>query len=575
MRRVSLVSIFKNMRLKYRLVLAYMALSIIPIFALNIFVTTYTTKLLTAHEKSLLSDALQKATLQAGTKFETYNTLSNYIFSDSVLLTAVNDTYGENYFKMYKAYTYSIEPRFLTYYALHSDLNLLTIYTASDLYPSSTYVAPLQALEKLPWFDDIRNRYHPAWIVDETDGQKHLLSVRRLMKSYKYKTPNYLYMDIDYDSFFLPFTGITGNEYGLTVTDADGKTLFAYGLAENMRDGFDPGAGLDQTKSKGKEYLQLETTYGLGKVFFFQPVSAIVHSVKNILGVTFIILWIVLLLIGLLAFVFSTVLVKPIEDLTKNMQAVQNGNLSVTVSTKRSDEVGIMIKSFIAMIGQLTHLIEVAYKNEIEKKEYQLKLLYAQINPHFLYNALSLINSKALISGNVAISRMALLISSFYRTSLNQGKEMITVENELVNINSYIEIQQLLSSNDFTVRFDVEGAVHACMIPHFILQPVVENAIEHGFACSENGKKQLCLKIREENSRVVIEICDNGAGMMPEVVNGLLKRESKGYGLKNVDHRLSLIYGEDYLFQVESGPGKGTCVTIALPCHHAAQTELA
>ncbi len=568
MRRVSLGSIYRNMRLKYRLVLAYVILSIIPICALNIFVTTYTTGLLTAHEKALLSDALQKATLQAGAKFDTYNTLSNYIFGDSVLLTAVNDTYAENYFKMYKAYTYSIEPRFLTYYALHSDLKLMTIYTGSDLYPSSTYVAPLDELKKKPWFDFVRDRYHPAWIVDETDGQKHLLSVRRLMKSSKYKMPNYLYMDIDYDSFFLPFTIITDNVYGLTVKDTDGKTLFAYGLAEDMNGESDLAAGIYPPGGKSKEYLQLESSYGLGKVFFFQPVSFIVHSVQKILGITFIILWIVLLLIGLLAFVFSTVLVKPIEDLTKNMQAVQSGDLSVTVTTKRSDEVGIMIKSFIAMIGQLKHLIEVAYKNEIEKKEYQLKILYAQINPHFLYNALSLINSKALISGDEAISRMALLISAFYRTSLNQGKEMITVENELVNINSYIEIQRLLSSNDFTVRLDVDGAVRALLIPHFILQPVVENAIEHGLSGFDDAERQLCLKVREENGRVVFNICDNGAGMAQEEVLGLLQRESKGYGLKNVDRRLSLIYGEDYVFQVKSEPRKGTCVTIALPCRH-------
>lgn len=559
------LTFINRLKMKHKIILAYVLISLLPISALNLFVNNYTTKLLLKHETTLINDALQKAALQANTNFETYNTLSNYIFSDSVLLTAVTDVYEENYYKMYRAYTYSIEPRFLTYYALHSNLRQLTIYTESDLSPLSNYVTPLDDLKQEPWYDNVKDSYTPRWFLSEEDGVRKLLSVRRMMRTAKYNQLNYVYMEIDYDSFFSAFENISTDPYGLIVMTQEGEILFARGLADSQENAEQVVSRMREDLDMRDQYLLLETACGLGSVTFFQPTSSIVHSVQGILRVAFLAIWLVLVIIGLLAILFATILVKPLEALTQNMLDVQKGDLTITVATNRSDEVGILVQSFIQMISQLKHLIEVVFAQEIERKKGQLQLLYAQMNPHFLYNALSLINSKALISGNEEIGRMARLISSFYRTSLNQGQDTITIESELTNLSSYIEIQRLLNDHAFEVHIDTDPALLCCRIPHFILQPIVENAIDHGLMNSERDDKLLTISGAQREGALVFMVVDNGAGMPVEDMRSIFLRGSKGYGMKNVDSRLTLLYGENYTFTVESECGAGTRVTITFP----------
>ena len=119
-------------------------------------------------------------------------------------------------------------------------------------------------------------------------------------------------------------------------------------------------------------------------------------------------------------------------------------------------------------------------KHELEKKNYQQKILYAQINPHFLYNSLSLINSRAILSGQNDISEMVILLSTFYRTALNKGKDITTLGNELMNIQAYVKIQLFSYSESIDVVYNIETSLSSTPFPNFILQPLVENALDHG-----------------------------------------------------------------------------------------------
>ncbi len=478
-------------------------------------------------------------------------------------LTCLNTVYNENFYDMYLAYAYKIEPRFLSYYALHSDLKQLTIFTDSDLYPSSTYVATLAGLQQMPLYEKIENSFQPHWVVEEHTAKKgekegkKLLSVRRMMSSPKYPAINYLYMEVDYDAFFAPFAHIIPRQYGIAVKNTQGEVLFT-------NDYFDQGF-LDFTNGNKEAYVSLSTTYELGEVQFFCPKSEIFAGIRNVLRFTLFGFWLMLIILGALGFILSAMLVKPIEKLTKNMLEVEEGELEVTVSTTRKDEVGLLIQGFGHMIARLKHLIEVVYTTQLEKKEYELKLLYAQINPHFLYNVLSLINSQAIMNGQEDISRLALLITTFYRTSLNHGKDEITIEEELKNIVSYVKIQQSLHQDTFDFSIETDPALAPMLIPHFILQPLVENAIEHGLLHSQKESKYLKITLSSRGSRLVFTISDNGTGIDQEELKNLLTQKGKGYGLTNINKRLALVYGKAYLIQIRSKPGKGTSISLFLP----------
>ena len=196
------------------------------------------------------------------------------------------------------------------------------------------------------------------------------------------------------------------------------------------------------------------------------------------------------------------------------------------------------------MMDEINRLIDEVYVNKIALKEYELKALQAQINPHFLYNTLSMMNWMAIRSNQMEISKVTLALSTFYRTALSKGEDVVTVENCIQNMQAYLEIQLTMHDNNFTVDWDIDPTIKNEKMPKLLLQPVVENAIEHGIDEKEDGDKKLFLSFRGNGDDVEITVRDNGMGMPQEKAETLVTYQAKGYGLKNVNDRIRLLYGE-------------------------------
>ena len=242
-----------------------------------------------------------------------------------------------------------------------------------------------------------------------------------------------------------------------------------------------------------------------------------------------------------------------------------SGDMSVTVPVSRSDEIGQLERSFNDMAAHIRELIEVTYNNELREREYQQRLLQAQINPHFLYNSLSIINSKAILAEQPEISDMAMQLSRFYRSALNHGRQTTTIQGELENIHAYVNLQLMLGSNRFTPVYDVDHSISNVRIPNFILQPIVENAIEHGLRCSLKPDRTLTIRVLREDSDVIFIVHDNGAGMDEATLNSLYNEKTEGYGIRNVDDRLRLTYGDRYSMRIISELGVSTTAILRLP----------
>ncbi|MEI3340603.1 MAG: histidine kinase [Eubacterium sp.] len=147
------------------------------------------------------------------------------------------------------------------------------------------------------------------------------------------------------------------------------------------------------------------------------------------------------------------------------------------------------------MMKRIQELIQENYETKIAQKEFEMKALQAQINPHFLYNSLSMINWKAIEAQETEISHITLTLSSFYRTTLNRGKTMTSIRNALDNIRAYLELQLYMHDNDFTVHYDVDESLYEYEIPLLIFQPFVENALEHGLDIKEDGDRQIWIQV--------------------------------------------------------------------------------
>ena len=261
----------------------------------------------------------------------------------------------------------------------------------------------------------------------------------------------------------------------------------------------------------------------------------------------------------------SKIMVSRIVHLKQNMTAVELGKMEIMVTSDSQDEVGELIRGFGKMISQINILIEKVYKGELKQKEYEMKALQAQINPHFLYNSLSLINWKAIAANQTDISRLTLLLSTFYRTALNKGNSILSIGDELNNMQSYLSIQLMMHDDSFDTCIEVPEEMKQYASLNLLLQPLVENAIDHGIDLKENGRGEIAITGKMEDNDIYLYVTDNGIGMDDKKAERILTQQSKGYGVRNVHERIQLFFGKEYGLTVKSVPNEGTCITIHMP----------
>ena len=181
----------------------------------------------------------------------------------------------------------------------------------------------------------------------------------------------------------------------------------------------------------------------------------------------------------------------------------------------------------------------------------------------------------AIRSNQREISKVTLSLSMFYRTALSKGQDMVTVDNCIQNIKAYLDIQLVMHDNDFQVIWDIDPEVKGDIVPKLLLQPVVENALEHGLDMKEEGEKILKLFFVKDGEDVLLAVEDNGPGMEQEEADKLVTYKASGYGLKNVNDRMQLLYGMEYGIKVFSQIDQGTRVEMRIPREKADEEAVA
>ena len=307
------------------------------------------------------------------------------------------------------------------------------------------------------------------------------------------------------------------------------------------------------------------------------PVSVLYSDITNISYVILLTVVLCLLLSFLIAVLISRSITKPIFKLRQLMKVAESGQFSINAPVRSKDEIGALSSSFNTMVAKINGLIQTVYETRILKKEAELNALQAQINPHFLYNTLQTIDIIAQKEGINVICMVCRSLSRMFRYSINRGKEFVPLSAELEHVKDYVNIQKVRFRDRFEVVYDIEEELMQCRVVKLILQPIVENALLHGIE-SKKGKCVITLsaKVLEEVAYISIE--DTGVGMDEKQLGAI--RESlneeiihaeldglvrKSIGMKNVNARLRLYFGEQYGIAIESALGKGTKITISIP----------
>lgn len=283
------------------------------------------------------------------------------------------------------------------------------------------------------------------------------------------------------------------------------------------------------------------------------------------------VVWIVLgvLAAALLSIMVSYTFTGRLRKLSRQIRTVQLDELHLKLGNVQYDEIGYLSDSFRTMINRIRNLVEEVWKTKLLKQEAEIKALYSQINPHFLYNVLETIRM-TVKNGDADEAEAALVsLGHVFRYQVLQKNDLVAIRTELEFIGQYLYIQQLRFGDQLEVELDIAPETNEALIPRMIIQPIVENALKYGRSPSDYSIR-LTLRVNLNEGRLMVKIIDEGAGMTPDRLNKVLidmeKDFSSGHriGLANVYQRIKHIYGEDGSMSIQSEEEVGTIVSISL-----------
>jgi two-component system sensor histidine kinase YesM len=278
------------------------------------------------------------------------------------------------------------------------------------------------------------------------------------------------------------------------------------------------------------------------------------------------------LIVYLLAYLISTSITHRITLIINQMRNVHKGDLSPLEQSKTHDEIGELIQNYNYMISRIQLLLSEQFKHGKEVKNYELKVLQAQINPHFLYNTLDMVIYLAQENKNMDIEDSVKALAKFYRLSLSKGKEVIAIEDELAHVSAYINIQNIRYENKIEFIIDIDDYLLDFNILKITLQPIVENAIIHGIQGKEIKEGTIVISGNIAGEDIVLSVSDDGIGIPSDKLEQIMSgnfQDTRGsnYGIKNINDRIQLFYGANYGIFFQSEYNVGTTVEIRIPAY--------
>ena len=549
------------MKYRHKLTILLVVTALVPMTVLALYAHSRQSTMVRSSDLEDMQSIIDQTKESIDSQTAVYSSLLNYLTYSPDIEEIIKEKNIDNY-TAYEKYNEIADPLLSVPKSYHDAINRIQLFARSIQVEHQYTLVPLAKMKEEWWSSELQDDVRIQWLVNLES--KEVAAVRMIYDDQVLDAA--ICIALDYDKIFQPLTNILTEENGGMVTDEDGRILYNKSELEDieLKKSDDRDTALEKINQECA-YTMAESKENNWGFYLYKSQRAISGSVRRLLLEEIPLMAACCLITLVLGLSFSRIFTRKIEELTRNMDKVNHGSREVTVSSDSEDEVGILINSFRRMMDEINRLIDEVYVNKIALKEYELKALQAQINPHFLYNTLSMMNWMAIRSNQMDISKVTLALSTFYRTALSKGEDMVTVENCIRNMEAYLEIQLTMHDNNFTVEWETDPEIKNEKMPKLLLQPVVENAIEHGIDEKEEGDKKISLSFKGVGDDVVITVRDNGMGMEQEKAETLVAYQAKGYGLKNVNDRIRLLYGEGYGIRIFSAPGEGTNVVMRFP----------
>ena len=334
---------------------------------------------------------------------------------------------------------------------------------------------------------------------------------------------------------------------------------------------------LETIKTQRSGMLEIRDAQGAQSVICFDQISQtgwisiVAFSVNALAGrmtqglyATFVGVVCIQILTSLLASLLAiSMITRRIRQIDRGIDSLKTGDFKVVVEDSRRDEFTHLVDNFNDMSRTLRQLIDENYKVRLSEQDARLQTLMMQLNPHYLYNTLNVINWVALREHAKKSSSLIVSLSRMLRYTSDNRRDRTLLRDDIEWLEQYIVLMQARFEGLFTVSWDVEPELLEARLPKLFMQPLLENSILHGFSDRKTGG-EIRIRIRQEGSDAVAEVADNGVGMSPERIEQVLGQAGASIGIYNIHKRLQLMYGESYGLSIKSGEGQGCAVRIRM-----------
>jgi two-component system, sensor histidine kinase YesM len=576
------------MKLTHKIILFAVIISLMPIMFLSYFFYNKSEQIIYEEVSNSYNQILNQYVDNIQYKLSLYGTLINNITFNGVIQRTLDKDEREEFSEemdVINKVSSEVESLLLDKY--DNGTYNITIFPMDETYTYyQSHLGNVGTIKETEWYKNITSGKLPSYsgITQIIELNTSIMNLIRTIPSLKFDTYKKIIgivkIDIYTDRLFKVNQEMIKNENQFAyIIDENNKVIFSTDK-EFKVDSLFPE--IEESKNevslnnkKGIMVTNNIEPYNWKVMMFFES-SEIQKKIRDIRNSIAIVAMLIFVLVLFTILVFSKSFSKRVVLLMDKMKKVKAGNLEINEKIEGKDEIAMLDEDFNDMIFKLKELIKENYIENLEKREAQLNALQSQINPHFLYNTLEAINSMAAVYGCMEICTVSQKLGDIFRYNINSGKsEFVKLSEEINHIRNYEYIQRVRFDDKVVIKYDIPKEMYNYKVLKFILQPIVENSLYHGFS-DEKPTGSISIYAYLVDDSIVLQIKDDGVGI-PE---GKLKELNKhineknvninnksrgGIGIRNVNNRIKLCFGESYGVKIESQVNKETVVTITLP----------
>lgn len=575
-----LIDKLRNIKISKRIFCSYLIISILPVILLFIYANYTATNLIinnTASSDKIASNLIKESISSYIDKFDS---ITNEIIWDSTLLNDIKNykslttnqrkNFNEKLFKILKSRT--------------SYISDIADFTILDENFNVVYNEGFRYISHSTKLDKVKKGIKDSKTINWTSINQGKSNYIVMTKPIKIQDSVYGYLFLalkdkvisdmfkDYNKNFNGF-GIIADEFNTIIctnndyiksnlNDIKSTKLKEPYSVKNI------DKNVDIVKYNNKKFIlsTQKISYTSWTLYGLIPYSYIYTSCISLYKTHIIISLFVIGISIIISILIYKSIVNPLNEIVQAMNEMNENNIGNEIYISGNDEISFIMKQYNKMSINIKNLLNTVKIRENEKRDVTFKMLQAQINPHFLFNTIGSLRYIALLNNDNSVANGLESLAKLLRNIILNKNDFITIEQEIENIKNYITIQKIRHGDNFNINFDVDKKLYSQKILKFILQPIVENSILHGFE-ELNEESYIKITLREKDNMIAFEIEDNGLGITDDKLeNGNFNIDRfAGIGVKNIKDRLNLYYEGVFLFEIESAKYKGTKVKIVIP----------